>query len=336
MYRRAAVLGLLVLPILGTWVGLALAAHFFTVARPGTSEEYWEHLCGVQLQSFHGHHQYSHSGATLTEVDGALYYYDQMHHEQILYSVPLDAVLRDATAVRAAVAEGDQQLPKSCREDGRDICELYWSGKAKREACQKVFESLGFVSSSNGLKALGEKVGDRGAYVKPEAQDRALLDRLRRGHRVWLTFLFEGLYLTAWWGFVFWKLLPFPRLFSWRWQVGLAPLLLFLPYFLGYAPMTFTYGPSGGFIYPVYLVFASLPMAIIPCTAADGFVGHLLPRPLSLLSQLPGAPSAYMFRECVGPVSSIVAGLAFVAVLSGFAFVWHWIRRRQFDRSSAS
>ena len=317
--RRIALL-LIASAVVATWGGLAARARSFVVARPGTSAEYWEHLCGVQLPSFQGHHRYSHSGAALSEVDGLLYYYDQLHHEQILYDVSVDVVLRDTEAVGRMLAEGECEADfESCPKKDRDLwsrCMFYRSGTPKREACRLVFETEGPISSSTGLQTIAATVrGD-----EPEKGNAALRDRLQRGRRVSLTLAFEGVYLSAWWGFVAWNLLSLPWSISWRWQVGLGPWLLFLPYFLGYAPMTLTYGPSGGFIYPGYLMLAALPLSVVPCTAADGFVWHLLPHPLSALSQLPGSPSAFSFMVCIGPVSCLIAGLALVVVLSAARF----------------
>jgi hypothetical protein len=83
--------------------------------------------------------------------------------------------------------------------------------------------------------------------------------------------------------------------------------------------MTFTYGPSGGFVYPFYLMLASLPMQIVPCSALDGFVWQHLPNVLDSLSQLPGSPLAATHTMCVGPVSSFGFGILLVAVF--FAIV---------------
>jgi len=326
---RVVGLTLISLPVVATWALLALLGRSFVIATPGSSPEYWEYLCGVQLPPFRGHHPYSRSGGTLPEVENSLYYFAQLHHEEVLYSVPTDQVLGDAEAVRVVLFGEERDLPASCYEDGRDLCRVYWNASETREACRGVLQGQRTPISAAELRTFRGAVLSRSKRAQEsEAEDRAFLERFRRGRRVWLTLAFEGLYVTAWWAFVAWKLLPLPRPVSWRWQVGVAPLLLFLPYFLGYAPMTFSFGPSGGFIYPAYLMVASLPLHFIPCTRADEVVWNSLPKILSPLSQLPGHPLAASFMVCVGPVSSLIAGVSVVALFSLAIFVTRGLRVR--------
>ena len=56
----------------------------------------------------------------------------------------------------------------------------------------------------------------------------------------------------------------------------------------GTAPMTFTFGPAGGFIYSIYLRLADLPMELIPCSPEDEYIWQLLPQALAPLPQVPG------------------------------------------------
>lgn len=79
---------------------------------------------------------------------------------------------------------------------------------------------------------------------------------------------------------------------------------------MGYAPLAFTYGPSGGLLYPLYLLFASLLLDLIPCTSLDRALLGALPRALGRLSQLPGPPSPITFYACIGPIGCLVGGAA--------------------------
>lgn len=258
--RRVVGLTLVAVSLAATWALLLMRGRSFVIATPGTSAEYWEYLCGVQIASYRGHHRYSRFGGTLPEVDSSLHYFDQLHHSQILYSVPTHQALGDAAAVRTLLFGGEKDLPESCDEDGLDHCADYWNGAERREMCRRVFRILETPASPADLRTFRAAVLSGEQARAREAEDHRFMQRLERGRRVWLTLGFEGIYLTAWWLFVAWGLLRVPRLVSWRWRIAVAPLLLFLPYFLGYAPMTFSFGPSGGFVYPAYLILACVPL----------------------------------------------------------------------------
>ena len=301
--------------VLATFGLLAYLAWSFEPAKSGTSAEYWEYLSGVQLPEFKGHEKYSHFGGVYPVVDGKAYYYAQEHHGSLLFSVPVEDVLRDLPNVQEHLK--NPQPPPSSNCDGNDsLCELYQESAAKRSECARYFDTVQVdTMDTPGLEALRiamAKASTRPAYDEQEVAD--FHARLGRGKRAWATFTFEGLYLAAWLMFVAGVR---PLRVAWYWRLAFAPFLLFLPYFLGYAPMTFTFGPSGGFVYSMYLVLASLPMMIVPCSALDSFVGGLFPNILSDLSQLPGSPAAATVMGCVGPVSSLAFGLLLLAGVSG-------------------
>ncbi|HEV2842569.1 MAG TPA: hypothetical protein VGW39_14695 [Chthoniobacterales bacterium] len=61
--------------ILATFGLLAFKAWHFEPSKSGTSAEYWEYVCGVQLPGFKRHHEYSRFGGAYPVVDGSAYYY---------------------------------------------------------------------------------------------------------------------------------------------------------------------------------------------------------------------------------------------------------------------
>lgn len=311
--------------LLATFGLLALHAWRFESAQAGTSAEYWENLCGVQLPAFKGHHEFSRFGGTHPVVDGQAYYYAQMHHESLLYSVPVEEVLRDVSNVQELLTNP----PPSCEENDR-LCRLYKKGAGRRSECAKFLGAVNAAAmDTRALEELRLAIAKTSAHLSyDEGEDAAFRERLGRAKRVWATFAFEGLYLSAWLMFVLG--LP-PLRTSWPWRVACAPFLLFLPFFLGYAPMTFTFGPSGGFVYPVYLTLASVPMQILPCSALDGFFWELFPQVLFDLSQVPGAPMAASTFACVGPVSSLAFGLLLLAIVWG---IIQLVRRLRFEHQS--
>ena len=199
---------------------------------------------------------------------------------------------------------------------------MYENAAPRRDLCRATLANMKpadiGIADLERLRVLVEDA-NKGQF-RPQL-DAAFRERLERAKRVWLTLTFEGVYLAAWLSFVAWPLFAKSRL-RWHWRLGLAPFLLFLPYFLGYAPMTFTFGPSGGFVYPGYLALASLPMQLIPCSVADRHLWRLLPKMLASLSQIPGSPAAVSYMACVGPASSLAFGLVLVALVALITYIW--------------
>jgi ankyrin repeat protein len=133
------------------------------------------------------------------------------------------------------------------------------------------------------------------------ADDRDFESRWRMTPRYPLNVLFEWVFLSGLVLFGFWPWLR--RLKPWRWAVhiGLLPILLLMPAFLGYATFTFTSaGPTGGVLYPWLVVWfrstqrgwllgATNPITPLS-TFLDTFVWYVLPKPLTTISQ-PFGPS---------------------------------------------
>ena len=313
--------------VLATFGSLAFIAWHFEPTRAGTSAEYWEYLCGVQLPGFKGHHEYSHFGGVYPVVEGRAYYYAQMHHESLLYSAPADEVLHDLPRVQEAL-DHPQPPPASTCVGYDSLCDLYKKGSERRTGCATYFggSKVGAMNFQE-LEAL--RVNEAKASSFPpydERQDAEFRGRLERAQRAWATFAFEAIYIAAWLIFVVGMR---PLRVVWHWRVVLAPFLLFLPFFLGYAPMTFTFGPSGGFVYPIYLILASLPMQIVSCSNLDGVVWEHLPNVLAGLSQLPGSPLAATGLGCVGPVSSLAFGVLLLASVSVVVYFGRRLNRGQ-------
>jgi len=313
--------------VLATVAGLVLSAHNFEAASPGVVADYWEYLCGVQVPGFTGHSTYARSGGVYPETDGLLYYYEQHHHEQVLFVVSPEEVL--AVLPLAQEHLESERLPDDgvCTATFSRHCEAYKAAAPRRAVCRaNLIEPEPAQVAPPDLERIRVRVSDDSNPEYRQEIDAAFRERVVRAERVWLSFAFEAAYLGAWLLFVAWPLFASSRI-RWYWRAGLAPFLLFLPNFLGYAPMTFTFGPSGGFVYPGYLLLASLPLKLVPCSAADQYLWEVLPPVLAPLSQVPGNPSAYSYMTCVGPASSLFFGVASVVLVSLVALGWFKIKR---------
>lgn len=306
-----------VILILATFGLLAFKALDFESAVPGTSAQYWEYVCGVQLPEFKGHETDSRFGGAFPVIEGKAYYYSQFHHASGLYWVPVEGVMHDLPKVKEHLTNPKPPLSSDCGY--RSLCDLYKQGAERRAECGKYFSTANVdVMDLRELEALRVTMARASTFPRYDEREEAeFRERLARAKRAWASFTFEGLYLAAW--LIFLAGLR-PLRVRWYWRVVGAPFLLFLPFFLGYAPMTFTYGPSGGFVYPVYLMLASFPMSIVPCSVLDGFVGQFFPTILSGLSQVPGSPLALTRTACVGPVSSLAFGLVLLAGISAVTY----------------
>ena len=124
-----------------------------------------------------------------------------------------------------------------------------------------------------------------------------------------------------------------PWLRSWGrigWAVCLAvlPTILFLPYFFGYAPFTFTSAfPVGGVVYSYVLQWASIPFWLIGFdrTRLDTLILDGLPKVLEPLSQLPGPMMSLSGGAPAGPVAVGVFGIVLGLTLLGTCRVLRYL-----------
>jgi hypothetical protein len=135
------------------------------------------------------------------------------------------------------------------------------------------------------------------------------------GEFVYLSFL---LVLTAW------PWIRNGRPWKWGLHLGLLPVVLFLPYWLGYAPLTFTSADhTGGALYPELI----RPFRGLPWTGFDTWALGKIPRILSAHTQYPGPMLAITGMGGVGLVVVVGAG----AVFGASVFAAGMIRARLSD-----
>ena len=101
-------------------------------------------------------------------------------------------------------------------------------------------------------------------------------------------------------------------------HLGLVPILLLLPWYLGYVPWVFTSAfPSGGILYPWLVIH----FRGFPWTEVDSFILRHSPKILEPLSQSSGPPLALSGRGAFGPVAAF-------SDRSGHRSVFIWYRHR--------
>jgi hypothetical protein len=162
-------------------------------------------------------------------------------------------------------------------------------------------------------------------YVRATVQ--SFDDRWHRLQRYWLNIVFEAGYLGALILFLWWPWLRQAAQWRWALHIGLGPLLLFVPYYLGYAMLSFTTAAQpGGLLYSQVLLWFRRPLVWLigdwnrqlPWTSLDGWLLANLPKPLASISQTPGEMMSISGGGGVGPVFLLELGAVLaVAIYAG-------------------
>ena len=158
------------------------------------------------------------------------------------------------------------------------------------------------------------KENDPDLYQYHLAEAKLFLKRWERAKYYLITLAFEFFYLTGLILFTAWPWLKEAGKISWSIHMGLSPVLLFLPYFLGYPPFLSISAPTGGFIYPTMVVF-SISFLIffrnffIFLSPYDEIIGRVIPQVLEPLSQIPGPALSATYIGGIGPVSTLCLGI---------------------------
>ncbi len=258
----------------------------------GDAEDYWEFACGIELEEFDGYFPYAHWTGTFPDMDGWYFYYYQEHHGRHVFKVSKQSLLEHTDNVFGLLNE---QIITTVQPETRG--DTLSVKNERRQDCLKIKEEVNsskdrFIDqvSSNG-KSSNERISDiEGFHYQWE-----------RGKLYWASILFEAIFLSFWWLFSFHSGVfgRFNRKISIR--IAFSPLLLFIPHYLGYAPYLFSFGPSGGILYPLFAMLYSIPFGWIPFNPIEVELLKVLPQPFSYITQVPFSPMAMSFRGSVSP-----------------------------------
>ena len=148
--------------------------------------------------------------------------------------------------------------------------------------------------------------------------------RWERARRYWLTCLFEFLFLA---GLLVFAAIPWVRgagRLSWSIHLGLVPVLLFVPFWLGYVPLAFTSAwPSGGVVYPSLIIHFR---GVLWTGLDTAFIEHV-PKVLEPLWQPTGECMALTGLGAVGPVAAVGIGILVGGVTFGLGTLRCYIRK---------
>jgi len=291
-------------------------AYFSVVMHPlpkGTPEAFWDVMYRLKL----GKHDYF--GGVYPSRDGICIYYYQGYHGQFIYGVALQEV------------EG--LLPDVQRRALLE-CSLLSANERVLLTAQASVDRLVMARIARAASEDTSQSLDAADDRRKELEEFEI--RWKRIKRYWLNILFEASFLNA---LLFLIAFPFVRQSSPMWwkaiSAGLAFPLLFMPFFLGYCPWTFSSaGPVGGALYPwIIVLFSGCSWGMTPL---DGLLIKGSGLPLEPLSQSPGPMWSVSGMGGMAPTFTLVIGILVGMGVGFFSQVLCLARVKWLTRRNAS
>jgi hypothetical protein len=310
---------------------LGLLAYTATKRAPiptGDAEDYWEFACGIELKKFDGYFPYAHWTGIFPENNGWYYYFYQEHHGRHVFKVSTQALLVtieevyrlleseiESTAQQYSGFNNEEEITNLKRKNERRLDCLRIKNTTQLNY-EKFINTVSEESSKRIRDGFFARIEDAKEYREKEL--RSFQYQLERSKLYWASILFEAIFLPLWWlfsfhGGVFGK---YNRKISLR--LAFSPLLLFIPHYLGYAPYLFSFGPSGGILYPLFAMLVGVPFGWVPFNPVEIWFLKMLPQPLAYISQIPFSPMAISFKGAVSPTVLLV----YTFIVLGISKIW--------------
>lgn len=308
MYRKAKML-LFSGAILTVAVLVLRNAKSHAPVQYGTAPEFWKVACDIDVDG--SMKDFDKMGWIYPPQGEWAIYYISGYHDEFLHRVPVRELApylpKIETELKNKATEGET-WPLLSRVSAD------WTREGNDE--EEVRRLLALMRDTH-LAIVKEKDRELHQYVLEK--EKLFQERWHRANRYWITVVFEVVWLSGVLGFTLWPLLRDSSRMSWAIHLGLAAPLLFLPFFLGYVPYTFTSAfPAGGIYYPYVLYwFRGLPVFDV-----DIWYYEHAPQPFEPLTQEPGPMLAITGMGLVGPVAICAIGLAIFIGVLGFATLW--------------
>jgi hypothetical protein len=304
------------------WKGTAVAIAIGLVAlglwrlepvmspvQEGDAGMFWVQVCDIDVGAKYPRRP---MGGFYQPRDGWFIYYDQGFHGQYLRRVP-------ATETVALFPKLVEKLRKAPPGFLRPHVEQGF--RAWLQSGADANDAAGFLAKVQEARLNQIRVNNPRLYEYVSERETDFNERWARTGRYHWNVRFEFAFLTALILFAAWPWLRGGGRVQFAIQLGLLPTLFYLPYWLGYAQLTFTSaGPSGGVLYPWLLAL----LRGLPWSDLDTMILRNMPQPLEPLSQTPGPMLSLSGFGGVGPVATIALGVAvFVAIVWGpWAIRW--------------
>ena len=267
--------------------------------RPGTSEGFWTAATGIREKNTLGGPSWN----IVQPVDGWFLYASRNMHGSNFFRVPQAAVLANCPSTVTDLSREGRFVPE-------------WSSEAfsnweKTDLERKDAHALlDHLSTAR----LGWWIKNRPEYLAVVQEDFDLGIAAQRMGQFRLVQLMEWGYLSSVVLFAAWPWIGNRSKWCWAIHAGLLPLLLLLPYYLGYCTWTYTSaGAGGGVLYPAILD----ALKPFPWTALDTAVVGCIPQVLAPLAGPLGPMMSISGARHAGPLAALCLGAALGAIVLG-------------------
>jgi hypothetical protein len=237
--------------------------------------------------------------------DGWFIYYESGFHGQFLYRL-------DPAEAQALLPKVVDRLGKAPPGRLNPDVEKGFRDWVRTRATED--DPVGLMTSIHAARETRLNAGDPTRQERVRGYEGAFAERWARAGRYSWNVWFEFAFLSGMILFVAWPWVRGLGRVQRAIHLGLTPCLFCLPFWLGYAPLTFTSaGDTEGVLYPrLLMVLRGLPRSDL-----DTAIVRALPKPLEPLNQLPGPMMSLSGFGAVGPVVMLTLGLVI-----GVAIVW--------------
>jgi hypothetical protein len=292
-------------------VAVLVFAKLMYPLHQGTSSNFWKYVCGISLDG----KEVKDVGGFYPPRNGLCIYYISTLHDEILFKVPRSEVIQDFPKA-IGILKGSPRT--------NDFGVTKWARAAlKNPSAETNFDQ--FLSSARDERLNSFKKKDEHLYQYVLNEEKSFEMRWQKIQRFWLNILFECLFFSFVILFAFWPWIRNKGRHAWCFHFSLIPLLLFIPYYLGYCGWTFTsVGPSGGILYPWVIVWFRDCLFWTPID--DWLLSHS-PKILESVSQDQGSMMSVSGGSGLGIVALLLIGCVIYACVWAIAkFVAFMVR----------
>lgn len=304
----------LVISLAATSTAVLVATPRMAPVKECPPARFWHAACSVTLP---GRDCSSGFGGMYPPRDGYFICYSQGFHGQSIFRVKEHTAMSDFPEVV-------RQLDRDLREWGPRTHALrgYQAWRSDRKGPS---DARGLLAKTREARLSSARRRYFGIYRHRVDAEEQFDRRWQFVKRYPLNVLFELTYLNGMILFAFWPWLRRHKPWRRRLHLALLPLLLMLPYFLGYASLTYTSaGPSGGVLYPWLIVWFRIDgwrwptlLTQLLTPSFDYALLDLLPKPLVHLSQPLGPMLSLSGWGAPGLIAVLLCGAVIYLAPSG-------------------
>lgn len=308
----------IIIALLIAYVDLPLVylAAIYEPIIPETSQEFWKYAACVDVEKdsvISRSDLMGFGNGIYPPTDSWFFYYIQGFRQRYLLKVSQADAMKDFPKVIRILKKslGNNTLAPYVNKGFNEW--LWDSEKAPNDG-------LLLVENIHRARLAELRLNHPELYHSRILSEEYFIRRWKRIRRYLLSVVFEFVYLTGLILFTAWPWLRNKGRTYYTVCFGLFPVLLFLPYLLGYPP-DLSHKLSGAFIYPavimpfVILIHLFKYTGIFPFTLFDLIAFRAMPRPLETLSQFPCPEFQANNFMGIGHVSILYIGMV-VGVLT--------------------